>query len=53
MSNDIVEVVDSLYRNLFVDLFIGVMILELLFCVVMYRMYVARKRFFFIFEAFA
>ena len=52
-SNDIVEAVDSLYRNPFVDSLIGATTLELLLCVAMYRMHVARKRPSFTFEALA
>lgn len=52
-SNDIVEAVESLYRNPFVDSLVGSTPLELLLCVAMYRMHTARKRPSFTFEALA
>ena len=52
-SSDIVEAVDSLHRNPFVDSLVGSTPLELLLCVAMYRMHTARKRPSFTFEALA
>lgn len=50
-SNDVVEAVDSMYRNPFVDSMVGSTPLELLLCVAMYRMHNARRRPSFTFEA--
>ena len=52
-SQDVVDAVDGLYRNPFIDSLIGATPLELLMCVAMYRMHTARKRPSFTFEALA
>ena len=52
-SQDVMDAVDGLYRNPFIDSLIGATPLELLICVAMYRMHTARKRPSFTFEALA